>query len=183
VPPDIVRCTGAIQLRTSHSWEFQGALYYNSPDCPMSQRSNDSLRANGRIVRRNSDEQCRAEVRAQKSEGTGLSGVASDCPVQQDDKGSNGRPALNPNGCADVARTGQCTVAVRWRTGLSGAPIASSLHQRLWKSLGAINTPTTSFISIQAFQTSHSLQEQKTSLLDTFNRSNPLQASKSTQFH
>jgi hypothetical protein len=82
-----------------------------------------------------------SEVRAQKSEGTGLSGVAPDCPVQQDDKGSNGRPALNPNGCVDVARTGQCTVAVRWRTGLSGAPITSSLHQRLWKCLGAINTP------------------------------------------
>jgi hypothetical protein len=72
-----------------------------------------------------------SEVRAQKSEGTGLSGVAPNCPVQQDDKGPNGRPALNPNGYADVACTGQCTVVVLWRTGLSGAPIASSLHQRL----------------------------------------------------
>jgi hypothetical protein len=34
---------------------------------------------------------------------------APDCPVQQDDKGSNGRPAPNPNGCADVAHTGQCS--------------------------------------------------------------------------
>jgi hypothetical protein len=42
----------------------------------------------------------------QKSESTTLSGVAPNCPVQQDDKGSNGRPAPNPNGCADVARTG-----------------------------------------------------------------------------
>jgi hypothetical protein len=32
-------------------------------------------------------------------------------------------------------------MVVRWRTGLSGAPIASSLHQQLWKWLGAINTP------------------------------------------
>ena len=67
------------------------------------------------------------EVRAQKSECTGLSGVAPDCPVQQDDKGFNGRLAPNPNGWVDVARTEQCTVHVRWRTGLSGAPIASSL--------------------------------------------------------
>jgi hypothetical protein len=52
---------------------------------------------------------------------------APDCPVQLEDKSSNGRPAPNPNGWADVARTGQCTVVVRWRTGLSGAPIASSL--------------------------------------------------------
>jgi hypothetical protein len=66
-------------------------------------------------------EQCHAEVRTAKSESTRLSGVASDCPVQQDDKGSNSRPAPNPNGCADVACTGQCTVAVRCRTGRSGA--------------------------------------------------------------
>jgi hypothetical protein len=66
---------------------------------------------------------------------------APDYLVQQIDKGSNGRPTSNPNGCADVARIGQCTVTVRWRTGLSGAPIASSLHQWLWKWLVAINTP------------------------------------------
>jgi hypothetical protein len=78
-------------------------------------------------------EQCRDRVRAQKSEGTGLSGVAPDCPVQLEDKNSNGRPAPNPNSCADVARTGQCTVVVRWRTRQFGAPIASILHQRLWK--------------------------------------------------
>jgi hypothetical protein len=50
------------------------------------------------------------EVRAAKSEGTGLSGAAPDYPVQQDDKDSNGRPTSNPNDCADVAHTGQCTV-------------------------------------------------------------------------
>ena len=69
---------------------------------------------------------------------------APDCLVQQDDKGSNGRPAPNPNSCADVARTRQCTVVVRWRTGLSGAPIASSLHQRPWKWLGGIYAPIAS---------------------------------------
>jgi hypothetical protein len=41
---------------------------------------------------------------------------APDCPVWQDDKSSNSRLAPNPNGCADVARTGQCIVTVRWRT-------------------------------------------------------------------
>jgi hypothetical protein len=61
-----------------------------------------------------------AEVRAQKSEGTALSGVAPDCPVQQDDKTLQLSTTPNPNGCADVA----CT-------GLSGAPIASKLSQRL----------------------------------------------------
>jgi hypothetical protein len=52
-----------------------GPLRYNSPDCPVSQRSNGSLRANGRL------QKCtvannHVEVRAQKSEVTGLSGAA-----------------------------------------------------------------------------------------------------------
>jgi hypothetical protein len=33
--------------------------------------------------------------------------------------------------------------SVRWRTGLSGAPVDSSLHQRSSLVVGAINTPTT----------------------------------------
>jgi hypothetical protein len=80
-----------------------------------------------------------------------------------------------------VALTWPARDSAQW---LSGAPTASSFHQRLWKWLGAINTPpTTSFISIQVLWTSHSIQEQKTPLQDTFNWSNPLQASKSIQFH
>jgi hypothetical protein len=99
----------------------RGALYYNSPDCSMSQRSNSSLRANGRL--------CRATVPRQKSERR--SQRAPDCPVQLEDKRLQQSTTPNPNGCADVARTGQCIVTVRWRTGLSGAPIASSLCQWL----------------------------------------------------
>jgi hypothetical protein len=37
-----------------------------------------------------------AEVRVTKSEGTGLSGVAPDCPVPQEDKAPNGRPSSKP---------------------------------------------------------------------------------------
>jgi hypothetical protein len=66
---------------------------------------------------------------------------APDRSVQLEDKRLQRSTAPNPNGCADVARTEQCTVTVWWCTGLSGAPIASSLHQRLWKWLRAINTP------------------------------------------
>jgi hypothetical protein len=66
--------------------------------------------------------------------------------VQLEDKRLQRSTAPNPNGCADVARTGQCTVAVRWRTGLSGAHCQQPLSTaRKW--LGAISTPpTTSFI-------------------------------------
>jgi hypothetical protein len=79
----------------------------------VSQRSNDSLAPTVDCADGNSGEQCHAKVRAAMSEGTGLSGVAPDYPVQLKDKSSNGRPAPNPNGYADVARTRQCTVAVR----------------------------------------------------------------------
>jgi hypothetical protein len=84
--------------------------------------------------------QC-ATVPQQKSEGTRLSGVAPDCLVQQDDKRLQHSTALNPNGCTDVARTGQCTVAVRWRTGLSCAPIDSRNQPTTRSGWEAINTP------------------------------------------
>jgi hypothetical protein len=45
-------------------------------------------------------------------------------------------PTVEPQRSADVA-------GVRWRTGLSGVPIDSSLHQRSSLVVGAINTPTT----------------------------------------
>jgi hypothetical protein len=47
--PDTVWCTRPVQAETSHSREFGGVLRYNSPDCPVSQWSNGSLRANGRL--------------------------------------------------------------------------------------------------------------------------------------
>jgi hypothetical protein len=53
------------------------------------------------------------ESEAQKSEGTGLSGVAPNYPVQLEDNRLQRPTAPNPNGCADVARTEHCTVTVR----------------------------------------------------------------------
>jgi hypothetical protein len=102
----------------------------------MSQRSNDSLRANGRLCRAIVVNSVVAEVRAQKSEVTGLFDVAPDCPVQQDDKTFQRSTAPNPNGHADVEHIGQCTMTVLWRTGLSSTPIASKLSQRLGSGWG-----------------------------------------------
>jgi hypothetical protein len=82
-----------------------------------------------------------SEVRAQKSEGTGLSGVALYCLGQLEDKCLQLSTTSNPNGCADVARTGQCTVTVWWRTGLSGAPIDSRNQPTARSGWEAINTP------------------------------------------
>jgi hypothetical protein len=113
-------------LRTSHSREFQGALLYNSPDCPVYLWSNGYLRQRLTLTEgivQHSTAQ-KSEQRSQR--GTGLSGVAPNCPVPQEDKASNGRPAPNPNGWVTWRRTRQGTVLVRWRTKLFGAPIASN---------------------------------------------------------
>jgi hypothetical protein len=61
--------------------------------------------------------------------------------VPEEDKAPTIDRAPNPNIWLMWRRTGQCTVPVWWRIRLSGAPIASSLGQRLPKWLGAINTP------------------------------------------
>ena len=56
-------------------------------------------------------EQCNSDVRADGQRGTGLSGVASDCPVPHEDKASNGQPAPSPNDKMMWRRTGHCPVA------------------------------------------------------------------------
>jgi hypothetical protein len=100
--------TSTLQLRVS-----QAQLRYNSPDCPVCQRSNGYLRA----TVDSESEQCStvnaAEIRAVGQRGTGLSGVALDCPVPHEDKASNGRPAPNPNGRMTWRHTGHCPVAHR----------------------------------------------------------------------
>jgi hypothetical protein len=91
----------------NHSRENEGALRYNSPDCPMSQRSNDSLRQWSTLQSatvKNIVVQ-KSEQRSQR--GTGLSGVASDCPVLQEDKAPTVDRAPNPYGWVTWQRTGQ----------------------------------------------------------------------------
>jgi hypothetical protein len=51
---------------------------------------------------------------------------APDFPVPQEHKAPTVDFALNPNGWVTWQGTEKCTVPVRWRTGLSGAPIASN---------------------------------------------------------
>jgi hypothetical protein len=106
------------------------------PDCPVSQRSNGSLCQRSTLQSAKVSNSAATESEAQKLEGTGLSDVAPDYPVQLEDMALQRSTAPNPNRYADVACTGQCTVPVRWRTGLSGAPIASSPCQRLQSGWG-----------------------------------------------
>jgi hypothetical protein len=49
-----------------------------------------------------------AIVQRRSQRGTGLSGVAPDCPVPQEDKAPTVDLAPNPNGWVTWRRTGQC---------------------------------------------------------------------------
>jgi hypothetical protein len=75
-----------------------------------------------------------AEVRAAKSEGTGLFGVAPDYPMPQEDKAPTVDRAPNPNDWVTWRRTVQRTVPVR-------CAHRQQPPQRLPWWLGAINTP------------------------------------------
>jgi hypothetical protein len=66
---------------------------------------------------------------------------ALDCSVQLGDKRFQRSTAQNPNGCNDVACTGQYTVTVWWLTGQSGASIASKNQPTARSGWVAINTP------------------------------------------
>ena len=62
-------------------------------------------------------EQCSTVTRQTSKQkvrgGTGLSGVAPDCPVPHEDKASNGRPAPSPNDRVTWRRTGHCFILVK----------------------------------------------------------------------
>jgi hypothetical protein len=120
----------------SHSRVSRDALRYNSSDCPMCHRTvrctsgATAKSRNGRLCKGYSALQCTPEVRGAPDSEQDLSGVAPDCPVPHEDKASNGQLLPNPNSWVTWRRTGQSTGPVRWRIGLSGAPIDSNLHQR-----------------------------------------------------
>jgi hypothetical protein len=98
-----VQCTRTIHLWTLHLWVSPAPLHYNSPDCPVHQRSNGYQRnvwlqrtpanatVHGQFAQKSEQNrrtgQCTVHVRC----GTGL----SDATRRQR---SNGRPRPNPNG-------------------------------------------------------------------------------------
>ena len=117
--------------QTSHSRVSSGALRYNSPDYPVSQRATALQRQRSSLT----CEQCTPEVRAEVRS-------APDCPVPHEDKASNGRSAPSPNDRVTWRRTGHCPVCTR----LSGVPVdGKSLLsvQQLYGGMGPINTTPT----------------------------------------
>jgi hypothetical protein len=120
----------------------------------------------------------KSEVRTANSEHTGLSGVPPNCPVPQEDKVFQRSTAPNPNGLLTwhAPNNEQCHVGCT--TGLSGVPIDINGWNSGW---GYKYPPTTTIQAIQVFSRTHSIQDQKHTLQDTIKRSNPSQASTSTQ--
>jgi hypothetical protein len=77
-----------------------------------------------------------SQSRARRRTGSlqDLSGAPPDCPVAQKTEA----PTVRIQRLGDIAGAPN---SVRWRTGLSGAPCDSSLHQTASLVVGAINTP------------------------------------------
>jgi hypothetical protein len=119
-----------------------------------------------------------AEVRATKSERTGLSGVPPDCPVQQEDKRLQRSTAPNPNGLLTWQALDSEQCHVRCTTGLSGVPIDNNSWNSGWgykypqPPLFKPSKPPTLLIQYKS-KGKHSK--------DTIKAFNPLQAPKSTQ--
>jgi hypothetical protein len=109
VPPDSIRCTRTVQLRTRHLQVSAALIRYNSPDCPVCHRTvrctsgATAIQYNGRLHNALTTLQyaveVRTEVRGAPDSEQYLSGAAPDCPVPLEDKGSNGRLRPNPNDC------------------------------------------------------------------------------------
>jgi hypothetical protein len=162
VPPNIVWCTRSVQGWTSHSLVSPGALRYNSPDCPVWQRSNGYFAQRSTAKERWSDEQwgtvrrVRAAGQKRTEHWTVLVRCGTDCSVPLVDKASNGQKLQNPNGW------------VTWlahRTVSGDAPDCSVRPSTAACPNGCLVVegykypPTTTTPSIQEFWISHSLQE------------------------
>jgi hypothetical protein len=112
----------------------------------------------------------RAAARGAPDSAQYLFGGAPDCPVPQNDKAPIGRNRQNPNG---------------WVMWLAHRTVRCAHRQQRFPTVelvvgGYKYPPTTSTLTIQAFTTSHSIQEQNTTLQDT-NQS--IRSNQSPQFN
>jgi hypothetical protein len=161
VPPDSVRCTRTVQLRTLHLRVSQAALRYNSPDCPVCHRtvrctkqSNFYLAQRSSATntcKRYSARTVRVEVRAAARGAPDIEQYLSGATRRQS---SNGCLRPNPNGWVTwlAHRTVRCTHRQQ-------PPPTAVLVVEGYKYPSTTTTPT-----IQAFITLHLVQEQSATL-------------------
>jgi hypothetical protein len=161
--------SGAPRESDSELASFGNPLRYNSPDCPVSHRTVSGAH---RTVRCDSGatttsratvdyNTLNARLRAQRSRARAggtpdslqdLSGAPPNSQAGPQDRA----PTVGTQRPGDVAGAPD---SVRWRTGLFGAPVDSSLHQRSSLVVGAINTPTTPTFKSSKFLYFYTLQE------------------------
>jgi hypothetical protein len=151
VPPDSVRCTrdSNSELLTFGNSRGRSAIIHrivrcSTEQCPVAHRTvRCASGATATSRQRSSAEgiKCatvRTRVRAEPDGAPDseqrLSGAPSDCPVAQKTEA----PTVGIQRLGGVAGAPD---SVRWRTGLSGAPCDSSLHQTTNLVVRAINNP------------------------------------------
>jgi hypothetical protein len=137
VPQDSVQCPGVVLLQTLHLRVSGEPLRYNSPDCPVGQRSNDYRAQQSTPTVTCKREQCadnllrvRAAPKSAPDSEQCMSGAAPNYPVPPRCQSSNGRNRQNPNG---------------WVTWLAHRTVRCA-HQQIASQMvglvvGAINTP------------------------------------------
>jgi hypothetical protein len=139
-PPNSVRCTRVLQLKlfTFGFSRRSSAIIHRTVRCTSGATAICAQRSTLQ-----SEQYCgRSQSSGQR--GTGLSGVPPDCPVPQEDKASNGRPAPRPNGSMMWRHTGHCPVA--HRTVRCALRQQTSPTARFW--LVAINTTPTGHFKV-----------------------------------
>jgi hypothetical protein len=159
--------SGVPRESNSELASFGNPLRSNSPDCPVSHQTVSGAHrtdrcASGATATTAPTVDCNAlnaRLRAQRSRaragGTpdslqGLSGAPPDNLAGPQVRA----PTVGTQRPGDVVGAPN---TVRWRTGLSGAPLDSSLHRRSSLVVGAINTPTTPTFKSCKFSTFHLL--------------------------
>jgi hypothetical protein len=96
--PDSVWCTRTVQLQTRHPRVSLGVLCYNSPDCPVHQRSNGSFAQRSTAKAKESDEQCTNSARQSRAVVRGALDSEQYLFGATRRQSSNGRLRPNPNG-------------------------------------------------------------------------------------
>jgi hypothetical protein len=159
--PDSVRCS-----RNEASLEpasFGNSLRYNSPDCPVSQRSNGYFTptVTCRSIKCTPE---RAEVRHARSGAPDTLQCMSGEPPDIQVGPAVRAPMVGIQRPGDVAGAPD---SVWWRTGLSGAPCDSSLHQTASLVVGVINTPNHLTFKSSKFSNFQPLTRARHSIQDT----------------
>jgi hypothetical protein len=170
VPPDSARCTRGLQaeLLTFGNSQRRSAIIHRTVRCTTGQCSVPQGRATLnspapgiRSAKIHRTVRCDSGATATSRATVDCNALNAPLRAQRGRARAGGTPdsLQGPQDRAPMVRTQRpgdvagASDSVRWRTGLSGAPVDSSLHQRSSLVVGAINTPTTPTFKASKFST------------------------------